>query len=59
MFAWQRGYGAFSMAPRDLQALVDYIENQGEHHKTRTFEEEYLNLLKEYGMRFDERYLWD
>ncbi len=58
-FAWQRGYGAFSAAPHELQALVTYIENQKEHHRTRTFQEEYLALLNQYGVPFDERYLWD
>jgi REP element-mobilizing transposase RayT len=58
-FAWQRGYGAFSAAPHELQALVDYLENQEEHHRIRTFQEEYLALLKQYGVQFDERYLWD
>jgi len=58
-FAWQRGYGAFSVAPDQLQALVAYVENQEEHHRIRTFQEEYLALLKQYGLQFDERYLWD
>ncbi len=58
-FAWQRGYGAFSVAPHELKALVAYVENQEEHHRARTFQEEYLALLKEYGLPFDERYLWD
>jgi putative transposase len=58
-FAWQRGYGAFSAAPDELEALVAYVQNQEEHHKIRTFQEEYLALLKKYGMPFDERYLWD
>ncbi len=58
-FAWQRGYGAFSTSPDELQALVNYIDNQGEHHRTKTFQEEYLAILKKYGMQYDERYLWD
>ena len=58
-FAWQRGYGAFSVAPDELQALVAYVEDQEEHHRIRTFQEEYLELLKQYGVQFDERYLWD
>ena len=58
-FAWQGGYGAFSVSPGELQALVAYIENQEEHHRVRTFQEEYLALLKQSGVQFDERYLWD
>jgi REP element-mobilizing transposase RayT len=58
-FAWQRGYGAFSVAPDQLHVLVDYIGNQQEHHRIRTFQEEYLALLREYEVQFDERYLWD
>jgi REP element-mobilizing transposase RayT len=58
-FAWQRGYGCFSMAPADLEKLVTYIDNQEEHHRTRTFQEEYVALLKKYGIDFDERYVWD
>jgi REP-associated tyrosine transposase len=58
-FAWQRGYGAFSISPRDLDALVAYIDNQEEHHRTKTFQEEYRTLLNKYGIEFDERYVWD
>ena len=58
-FEWQRGYGAFSVAPQELQALVDYIEDQEEHHRVKTFQEEYLSLLKEHRIQFDLRYLWD
>jgi putative transposase len=57
--AWQRGYGAFSVGPDELQALVTYIDNQLEHHRVRTFQEEYLALLKKYGVLCDERYVWD
>ena len=58
-FAWQRGYGAFSVGPTDLDALLAYIDNQGEHHRTRTFQEEYRGFLKKYAVAFDERYVWD
>jgi len=47
------------VAPDELQALVAYVEDQEEHHRIRTFQEEYLELLKQYGVQFDERYLWD
>jgi putative transposase len=58
-FAWQNGYGAFSVSPSDLEALRTYIDNQEKHHKTRTFQEEYRAFLKRYGVDFDERYVWD
>ena len=58
-FAWQHGYGAFSVGPSDLEALRAYIDMQEEHHRTRTFEEEYRVFLKRYGVEFDERYVWD
>jgi REP element-mobilizing transposase RayT len=58
-FAWQRGYGAFSVGPSDLNALLHYIHNQEEHHKTRSFQDEYRAFLMKYGIEFDERYVWD
>ena len=58
-FAWQRGYGAFSVGQNELEDLVTYVANQEEHHKVRTFQEEYLALLKKYGVQYDERYVWD
>jgi REP element-mobilizing transposase RayT len=58
-FAWQRGYGVFSVGPSDLDALRAYIDNQEEHHRTRTFQEEYRTFLKKYGVEYDEAYVWD
>ena len=58
-FAWQRGYGAFSVGPSDLDALLHYIDTQEEHHRTRTFQDEYRAFLKKYGIDYDERYVWD
>jgi putative transposase len=58
-FAWQRGYASFSVGPGDLAALLAYIDNQEEHHRTRPFQEEYRALLNKYGIEFDERYVWD
>jgi REP-associated tyrosine transposase len=58
-FSWQRGYGAFSASPSQLEALLRYIEEQPEHHRTRTFQEEYRALLRKHGIDFDERYVWD
>jgi putative transposase len=58
-FAWQRGYGAFSVGPSDLNALLHYIDTQEEHHRTRTFQDEYRTFLTKYGIAYDERYVWD
>ena len=58
-FSWQRGYGAFSVGPGDLDPLVAYIDSQEEHHRARTFQEEYRAFLNKYGVAFDERYIWD
>lgn len=59
MFKWQAGYGAFSLGQSQLPDLLRYIENQGEHHRTRPFTEELLEIVKRYGVEYDERYLWD
>jgi len=58
-FAWQRGYGVFSVRPSDLDALLHYIDTQEEHHRTRTFQDEYRAFLTEYCIPYDERYVWD
>ena len=58
-FAWQRGYGAFSVGPADLSALIDYIDSQEMHHRKQSFQDEFHAFLKKYGVEFDERYLWD
>jgi len=58
-FYWQGGYGAFSVSPSHIQALSRYIGNQQEHHKTETFQEEYRRLCHKYGLKIDERYVWD
>ena len=58
-FFWQRGYGAFSVSPSQLDNVLQYIEEQQEHHRTRTFQEEYRELLRKHGVDFDERYVWD
>ena len=57
--AWQSGYGAFSVGYDGLDSLISYIDNQEEHHRTKTFQEEYLELLKRYGVKYDLRYLWE
>lgn len=58
-FFWQRGYGAFSVSQSQLKAVLGYVEKQQEHHRTRTFQEEYRELLRKHGVEFDERYVWD
>ena len=58
-FYWQRGYGAFSVSPSPLNAVLEYVESQEEHHRTHSFQEEYRDFLRKYGVEFDERYVWD
>ena len=57
-FHWQDGYGAFSVGRSDLDAVKRYIANQKEHHRRVTYEEEFVSLLRENGIDYDERYLW-
>ncbi len=57
-FAWQGGYAGFSVSPSLYEKTTKYIENQEEHHKKMTFREEYLLFLKEYGIEYNENYLW-
>jgi REP element-mobilizing transposase RayT len=58
-FYWQRGYGAFSIGFSQLDALIHYIDNQEAHHRTKTFQEEYREMLNKYNLEFDEKYVWD
>lgn len=58
-FSWQRGYGCFSVGPADVEALCRYIDDQEEHHRTRTFQEEFRAFLHKYGVAHDEAYVWD
>lgn len=58
-FAWQRGYGVFSISKSQLPALVRYIADQEVHHSTRTFQDEFRMILKRYDVAFDEKYVWD
>lgn len=57
-FSWQEGYGAFSVSPKDLDAVIAYIERQEEHHKKISFQDEFRKFLKQYGMDYDENYVW-
>jgi REP element-mobilizing transposase RayT len=58
-FSWQRGYGAFSVSPSQLKVVLKYLDGQDEHHRTRTFQEEYRAVLRKHRVDFDERYVWD
>ena len=58
-FYWQGGYGAFSVNPSEIEVVIQYIQNQEEHHKKRTFKEEFLLFLEKYDVEYDERYVWD
>ncbi len=58
-FYWQNGYGAFSVNPYEVDKVIAYIENQKEHHRKKTFQEEYRAFLKKYNVEFDEKYVWD
>jgi putative transposase len=55
-FSWQEGFGAFSYAHSQLDAVIRYIQNQQKHHRHKTFQEEYLELLKRFNVPHDERY---
>ena len=58
-FGWQIGYGIFSVSHSNIKNVIDYIENQEEHHLRLTFKEEYLAFLKKHDIEYDERYIWD
>lgn len=58
-FQWQTGYGAFSIGQSNVTALKQYIAVQKEHHRHRSFEEEYREFLAKYQVVYDERYVWD
>lgn len=58
-FYWQDGYGAFSVSPAQVDIVKAYIENQAEHHRKKTFQEEYRSFLNKYNVEYDERYVWD
>ena len=57
-FGWQDGYGAFTVSKSNIPTVISYIQNQREHHRKKTFQEEYLDFLRENGVQYDERYLW-
>ena len=58
-FAWQVGYGAFTVSESQVESVMRYILTQEEHHKEMTFKGEFVGLLEHHGIEYDERYLWD
>ncbi|OHB98909.1 MAG: transposase, partial [Planctomycetes bacterium RIFCSPHIGHO2_12_39_6] len=58
-FSWQEGYGAFSYAHSQIETVYNYILRQEEHHKQKTFKEEYSDFLKKFNVEFNEKYLFD
>ena len=57
-FGWQDGYGAFTVGKSQVEDVKEYIRSQKEHHRKRTFQEEFLDLLRENGIEYDKRFLW-
>src|SRR5690606_6252217 len=58
-FSWQEGYGAFSYAHSQIENVYQYILNQEEHHKKKTFKDEYLEFLQKFNVEYDEKYLFE
>jgi putative transposase len=58
-FAWQAGYGVFAVSQSNLPEVRDYIANQQEHHRKKSFQEEYRAFLQRHNVVYDERYVWD
>ncbi len=58
-FAWQAGYGAFAVSESNVLAVRNYVADQREHHRNRSFQDEYRAFLERHGIAFDERYVWD
>jgi putative transposase len=57
-FSWQEGYGAFSVSPSQVEVVKGYIQNQEKHHSKRSFEQEFVALLRNCGIEYDERYVF-
>jgi len=58
-FSWQEGYGCFSYSHSDIESVYNYIFNQEKHHQRKTFKDEYSDLLREFEINYDEKYLFD
>jgi REP element-mobilizing transposase RayT len=58
-FYWQNGYGSFTVSPDRVQLVKEYILKQKEHHSVKTFQEEYIAILKKFKSDYDENFIWD
>ena len=58
-FQWQTGYGAFSYAKSERDVIIKYIMNQEEHHRTKSFKEEYIKMLTDFAVAYEEKYLFE
>lgn len=58
-FAWQDGYGAFTVSKSNIPEVTTYIQNQREHHRARSFQEEFVAMLVRHGVDYEEKYLWN
>ncbi len=58
-FGWQTGYGAFTVSASAKDDVIRYIGNQEQHHRSRTFESEFVEFLNRHGLEYDDRYIWD
>ena len=58
-FAWQAGYGAFSIGESQVDTVIHYIQNQEQHHQKISFQDEFRRFLERYRIAYDERYMWD
>ncbi len=58
-FAWQTGYGAFSVSESSVPTVMKYIAKQEAHHRSRSFQEEYMEFLRKNGIAYEGKYLWD
>ena len=58
-FEWQKGYGAFTVSASQIESVCKYVQNQKEHHRVKSFEEEYIEFLQRHGIEFERRYLFE
>lgn len=58
-FGWQDGYGAFTVSKSNVPEVAVYVRDQREHHRVKSFQEEYRALLQKHGIEYEEQYLWD
>ncbi|MCW3789801.1 IS200/IS605 family transposase [Plebeiibacterium sediminum] len=58
-FFWQKGYGAFSINPTQIDVVCKYVKEQSKHHQNKSFKDEYVAFLNKYNVKYDEQYVWD